>query len=417
MCKTQDGQVEQGLQEEEDPLVESWEDLLVALAILPARLRRKLVESWGQSLPNWSLFQYATDPALKERTFVWWWACKKTLTAKQQQILEKIADILDVRLMPYDGGSPERVEADRDLLNKDYREYDRLILKAWREGLGSHPFVFGRVDTFRAFGDREKLRCLERKYRHLKVGVESPIPITDMALLVAVDRLRSEGKSWPTIFRLVRNVGLLHKPSKELVELAKTIIQFLHEGRKWPDIVREIRALQQALPGGKQRHGCKESLRDWVTVSPSDKKRRSDKRHGYHYLYTKRLPPGLRKLVRDISPRGSEIRRVEPLEDDEDYNIAVVVPDGIPYDEVRQLEARLLRALAAYDYQESDKDHYPLTICRVWHERGWAEAPLEEGLALGMVEKLATQGATLQEALEQLHPALQVKKGSKKHPI
>jgi len=34
-----------------------------------------------------------------------------------------------------------------------------------------------------------------------------------------------------------------------------------------------------------------------------------------------------------------------------------------------------------------------------------------------VVEKLATQGVTLQEALEQLHPALQVQKGSKKHPI
>ena len=42
-----------------------------------------------------------------------------------------------------------------------------------------------------------------------------------------------------------------------------------------------------------------------------------------------------------------------------------------------------------------------------------ADATLEEGLALGVVEKLATQGAPLQEALEQLHPVLQEKKGPK----
>jgi len=92
----------------------------------------------------------------------------------------------------------------------------------------------------------------------------------------------------------------------------------------------------------------------------------------------------------------------------------VVVPDGIPYDEVRQLEAHLRRALAAYDYQESDKDHYPLTICRVWREREWRASPEQMQAEEKQVEKLAIQGATLQEALEQFHPALQVKKDLKK---
>jgi len=178
--------------------------------------------------------------------------------------------------------------------------------------------------------------------------------------------------------------------SKHYVALAEEVYRLLDNRKSWGTIftateaLRAKSALEARAKGEKAtKHGSPEAQRNWA--------------HDYR-LCTKAIPPKLRVLVRRIAPPGSKIVRVIWPEEDEDYNIAVVVPDGIPYDEVRQLEARLLRALAAYDYQESDKDHYPLTICRVWREREWGASP--EQMQAEVKQPAATE-ATLGEGLRQ----------------
>ena len=59
-----------------------------------------------QELPDWSLIRYVTDPRMKQRICVWL-AYTKELTAEQQRVLEKIANILDVHFSPYVGQSPD----------------------------------------------------------------------------------------------------------------------------------------------------------------------------------------------------------------------------------------------------------------------------------------------------------------------
>jgi hypothetical protein len=114
--------------------------------------RYMLGRGWEQQdLPDWSLIRYVTDPLMKKRIFVWW-ACTKELTAEQQRLLEKIADILDVRLSPYAGLLPDEMS---DWERRDFglalQCYDRLILKAVRAGLESYPLVQEWIAVCRAF--------------------------------------------------------------------------------------------------------------------------------------------------------------------------------------------------------------------------------------------------------------------------
>ena len=48
---------------------------------------------------------------------------------------------------------------------------------------------------------------------------------------------------------------------------------------------------------------------------------------------------------------------------EEDYNIAVVVPDTTAYEDARQLEDRLIDAIMDYD-----ETHDTFTVCMVWRE-------------------------------------------------
>jgi hypothetical protein len=172
-----------------------------------------LESGWEQQEPpDWSLLRYVTDPLMKKRIFVWW-ACTKELTTAQQRVLEKIADILDVRLSPYADRSPDELsEWERGDVGQALKGYDRLILKAVREGLDSHPLVQEWIATCRAFGYRKVLHRLSRTHPDLEKGVEPWMPLSDVVLAAAVLRLLHEGKSWEAVFRMANAVGLLHKP-------------------------------------------------------------------------------------------------------------------------------------------------------------------------------------------------------------
>jgi hypothetical protein len=71
----------------------------------------------------------------------------------------------------------------------------------------------------------------------------------------------------------------------------------------------------------------------------------------------------LLELVKKATPPGADIIPLTWPYEDEDYNIAVVVPDTTPYEEARQIEERLIDAVMDYD-----DAHDTFTVCMVWRK-------------------------------------------------
>jgi hypothetical protein len=232
-------------------------------------MRCTLERGWEQQdLPDWSLIRYVSDPLTKKRIFVWW-ACTKELTAAQHDLLEKIADILDVRLSPYAGRSPDDLsDWERDDIGQALQCYDRLIGKAVRAGLESHPLVHDWIGSCRAWGYREVLHRFWRTAPDLEKGVKRSMSLSDVCMAEAVLRLRHEGKTWEGVFRRAKAVGLLHEPEvyddKERMAALEAVLLMIDDWQPWPDIIQEARRL--SLPNWSEtcRHKGWKSLREWA---------------------------------------------------------------------------------------------------------------------------------------------------------
>jgi hypothetical protein len=70
------------------------------------------------------------------------------------------------------------------------------------------------------------------------------------------------------------------------------------------------------------------------------------------------------ELVKKVAPPEAEVMPLPWDYEHEDYNIAVVVPDAVTYEEARQIEDRLIDAVMDYDAA-----HGTFTLCIVWRER------------------------------------------------
>ena len=81
----------------------------------------------------------------------------------------------------------------------------------------------------------------------------------------------------------------------------------------------------------------------------------------------KPVPDELLELVRKAAPSESEVVPLPWAYEDEDYNIAIVMPDKIDRLEARQLEDRLIDAVIDYDTA-----HHTFTFCKIWRERDMA---------------------------------------------
>jgi hypothetical protein len=79
---------------------------------------------------------------------------------------------------------------------------------------------------------------------------------------------------------------------------------------------------------------------------------------------TKSTPQELRKLVKKTAPPEAEIITLPWAYEDEDYTIAVVVPDTVDRMSARQLRERLIDTIM--DYEDA---HDTFTVCMVWRER------------------------------------------------
>jgi hypothetical protein len=77
----------------------------------------------------------------------------------------------------------------------------------------------------------------------------------------------------------------------------------------------------------------------------------------------KPVPTELMKLVKKVVPPEAEVVPLDWAYEHEDYNIAVVVPDIVTYEQARQLEGRLIDAVMDYDTA-----HGTFTLCIVWRE-------------------------------------------------
>jgi hypothetical protein len=83
----------------------------------------------------------------------------------------------------------------------------------------------------------------------------------------------------------------------------------------------------------------------------------------------KSVPRDLLELVQKTAPPEAEIVPLTWAFEDEDYNIAVVMPDGIERDVARQIEAQLIDAVIDWDAA-----HHTFTLCKVWRQHDIARA-------------------------------------------
>ncbi len=78
----------------------------------------------------------------------------------------------------------------------------------------------------------------------------------------------------------------------------------------------------------------------------------------------KPVPQDLLDLVKKAAPPEAEIVPLAWAFEDEDYNMAIVMPDTVDRLEARQIEDRLIDAVMNYDAA-----HGTYTLCMVWRER------------------------------------------------
>ncbi len=83
----------------------------------------------------------------------------------------------------------------------------------------------------------------------------------------------------------------------------------------------------------------------------------------------KPVPHDLLELVQKTAPPDAEIVPLTWAFEDEDYNIAVVMPDGIERVVARQIEAQLIDAVLDWDAA-----HHTFTLCKVWSQHDIARA-------------------------------------------
>jgi hypothetical protein len=81
----------------------------------------------------------------------------------------------------------------------------------------------------------------------------------------------------------------------------------------------------------------------------------------------KPVPQELLELVRKAAPPEAEIVPLAWAFEDEDYNIAVVMPDMIDRLTARQVEDRLIDAVIDWDAA-----HHTFTLCKVWRQHEMA---------------------------------------------
>jgi hypothetical protein len=78
----------------------------------------------------------------------------------------------------------------------------------------------------------------------------------------------------------------------------------------------------------------------------------------------KSVPQDLVDLVKKAAPPEAEVMPLPWNYEDEDYTVAVVIPDAVDREEARQLQDRLIEVVMDYD-----DAHGTFTVCMVWHER------------------------------------------------
>jgi hypothetical protein len=82
---------------------------------------------------------------------------------------------------------------------------------------------------------------------------------------------------------------------------------------------------------------------------------------------TKPVPQDLLELVQKTAPPEADVMPLSWAYDDEDYNIAIVMPDTVERLEARQIEDCLIDAVMDYDAA-----HDTFTLCMVWREHEMA---------------------------------------------
>lgn len=136
----------------------------------------------------------------------------KTLAPAQRELLERLYDILEEDLAPFDGRvllGPEKDidEEEERFLSAALARYEKTMLKAVRAGLSNYPLVKRWVGIRRALGQRQVLR---RAKMGLERGVRSPFPKRSRwDVAPTVKELLEKGVTLRSAYRVLANQGRL----------------------------------------------------------------------------------------------------------------------------------------------------------------------------------------------------------------
>src|SRR5262245_38856173 len=81
----------------------------------------------------------------------------------------------------------------------------------------------------------------------------------------------------------------------------------------------------------------------------------------------KTVPQDLLERVRKVAPPEAEVMPLPWAFEQEDYNLAVVMPDTVDRLAARQIEDRVLDVIIDYD-----EAHDTFTVCKVWRQHDMA---------------------------------------------
>jgi hypothetical protein len=197
------------------------------------------------------------------------------------------------------------------------------------------------------------------------------MPAPEVALNEVWCCLKREGKSGGEIFNTIKAMRkrgelktrkqnspeALRKWAKEhhLPELLKMEPKLQKIGLAVETLVRKDASLDEAL----------ESLRPRFRVRTEG--------HPMNLV-----PMELLELVKKAAPPEAEVVTLPWTYEDEDYNIAIVMPDTFDYLEAQQIEDRLIDAVIDYDAAYHTSLSVKSCVNGTWHSLACAEAGIKE---------------------------------------
>ena len=156
---------------------------------------------------------------------------------RKQRIIEELK-FIEGEMKAWGQDTPEQIEADLETYEKYRADRDRIVGKAIRAGLTTHPFVQAWLVEQRMFGEKDALR---RSRSGLQRGVNRMMSKADFYVTFHAASLTEDGLGVEQIHRMLRRQLLYSEPEpffdmreEERLKLANRLEKMSRQGfHKW----------------------------------------------------------------------------------------------------------------------------------------------------------------------------------------